>query len=71
VLTDLVMPEKPGTVMAEDLLRRRPETQVMFMSGYVERVNRLPSDASFIAKPFMAEALVEQVERTLATKERA
>jgi PAS domain S-box-containing protein len=66
VLTDIVMPEKPGTALAEDLQRLRPHARVMFMSGYADRVNRLPVGAVFIRKPFLADALVEQVEHALA-----
>jgi DNA-binding NtrC family response regulator len=55
LLTDMVMPEMGGLKLAELIKEVRPETHVVFMSGYPVRgeiasVN-LPKDAVFMAKP--------------------
>lgn len=37
LLTDVVMPPLPGPVLAEKLMRSRPEMKVIFISGYPNR----------------------------------
>lgn len=55
LLTDVVMPEIDGVMLAELLATKRPETKVVFMSGYPAHGHMapvdLPEDASFISKP--------------------
>jgi PAS domain S-box-containing protein len=69
LLTDLVMPQMSGTELVEQLQPRRPETQVLYMSGYADRplVRQLVSDEAsvFLPKPFSAEALTEKVRDVL------
>ncbi len=62
LLTDVIMPEMNGVKLAELLTSLRPETQVIFMSGYPANGNmapvELPQDATFIAKPVDYEKLI-------------
>ena len=65
LVTDVVMPHMGGRELAVELWGRRPETRVLFMSGYTEdsilqQGLRKPSVA-FIGKPFRPEALARKV----------
>lgn len=69
LLTDVVMPELNGVKLAELFQACRPESKVLFMSGYpangqMARVN-LPEDALLMPKPVNFEAL-KSVVRSLA-----
>jgi len=55
-LTDVVMPEMAGRVLAEHLAILRPDTRVLYMSGYTDdaviRQGILQREASIVQKPF-------------------
>ena len=72
VLTDVVMPQMGGRQLADHLATLRPETRVLFMSGY-------PNDAlgsqgvaapgtAFLQKPFSPTALAREVKTLLAAR---
>jgi two-component system cell cycle sensor histidine kinase/response regulator CckA len=69
VLTDVVMPRMSGGHLVERLLPLRPETKVLFMSGYpddaVVRNGLLDARAEFVQKPFSLEGLVHRVREVL------
>jgi PAS domain S-box-containing protein len=69
LLTDLVMPGLGGRELAERLVRDRPRTRVLFMSGYTEdaAVHRgfMGSTVDFLAKPFTVEKLTSHVRAVL------
>jgi two-component system cell cycle sensor histidine kinase/response regulator CckA len=69
ILTDIVLPNMPGSQLASELLRLRPDTKVVFMSGYSDReiVRRTQSatPAYFLPKPFMPEELLCKVREVL------
>ena len=56
LLTDVVMPEVNGRVLAERLAAVSPSLRILFMSGYsdeaVYRHGEISPNASFIEKPF-------------------
>jgi CheY-like chemotaxis protein len=60
LITDLVMPGMSGRAMAENLTTQRPETKVLFVSGYG---GPLESDKSsgFLQKPFSTEELARKI----------
>ena len=65
VVTDMVMPEMGGRGLAERVLERRPETPIVYMSGYTDEGPATEPDAgsvpTFLEKPFSAETLVSAV----------
>ena len=69
LLTDVVMPGMSGRELAEQLLSRRPETKVLFMSGYtnddVMRRGVLDGRTAFIQKPFTATQFATKVRDVL------
>jgi PAS domain S-box-containing protein len=69
LLTDVVMPDMNGRELAEQLLAKRPEMKVLYMSGYtngilLEHAFRA-EDSAFIEKPFSHDALARKVRHTL------
>ena len=65
LITDVVMPGRSGRELAQEFLRRRPETRVLYVSGYANDayVSRglLESGTWFLQKPFSTEALARKV----------
>jgi len=70
LLTDLVMPGMSGRELAEEVVARFPDVQVLYMSAYTDDEIVLDglktSDVSFIPKPFTVEGLREKVRRVIA-----
>jgi two-component system, cell cycle sensor histidine kinase and response regulator CckA len=64
VVTDVVMHPVDGVALVEKLREKRPSLLVVFMSGY-DKIgvdpHMLPERTRFLAKPFTADALVQQV----------
>jgi len=69
LLTDVVMPQTSGRVLAERLALVRPETKVLFMSGYADEAivhhGTLAPGTHFISKPFRAGDLTKKVRQVL------
>ena len=65
VITDVIMPEMHGGELARAMVELRPETKILFMSGYSESVlaNRgvLEQGHRFIRKPFVPTELARAV----------
>ncbi len=65
LLTDVVMPGLSGPDLAERLLERRPDTRVLYMSGYagdaLDALGLQDKRAAFIEKPFTPAALAAKV----------
>jgi signal transduction histidine kinase len=70
LLTDVVMPGLNGIALAERFAELRPETPVLFMSGYADAavVQRQIIDAgrAFLQKPFAPDRLLGRVRDVLA-----
>ena len=69
LLTDVMMPEMDGRELAEEMLGRRPETRLMFMSGYSRDGLPLVEDGedsvTFLQKPFTSDSLSGSVRKAL------
>ena len=69
VVTDVVMPDGGGEELVAKLTQKRPETKVLFISGYTD--GRVPEkylagdQAGFLAKPFEPAELTAKVRRVL------
>lgn len=74
LLTDMVMPAMGGLELAEKLRKRWPGLAVLYTSGYSNHAAPehaiLPGDMPFLQKPYMPEALLEQVGAALEGKRR-
>jgi PAS domain S-box-containing protein len=69
LLTDVVMPHMNGRELSEDLLKKRPEVKVLYMSGHTAGVISqnalLDEDVAFIEKPFTHEGLARKIRQLL------
>lgn len=72
LLTDVIMPDLTGPVLAERLRQRQPDLQVLFMSGFhdAELVQRFVTNKGFnlLPKPFTVESLLRSVQDVLSLK---
>jgi CheY-like chemotaxis protein len=69
LVTDMVMPQMSGKVVAEQLLMRYPELKVLFISGYTDSAivhqGRLDAGVAFLHKPFTPARLARKVREVL------
>jgi len=69
LLTDIIMPVMNGPELAKRFLSFRPETKVIFMSGYTDKVigyaGALEPGTAFLQKPFTPQILAHKVREVL------
>jgi DNA-binding NtrC family response regulator len=72
LLTDIVMPQMSGPVLAKLLTDACPDLTVLFMSGYTDnaviRHDTIEADRAYIQKPFSPDDLAGAVRRVLDTR---
>jgi two-component system cell cycle sensor histidine kinase/response regulator CckA len=61
IVTDIAMPQLDGIGFIKQARRQHPDLKVLFLSGL-----QAPPQETFLAKPFMARALVAAVNQLLA-----
>jgi PAS domain S-box-containing protein len=71
LLTDIIMPVMNGRELAQRMAGLRPQTRILFVSGYTEnaiwRNGILENSAHFLQKPFTLDALNRKVREVLET----
>lgn len=70
LLTDVIMPDLTGPVVAERLRARRPDLQVLFISGFhdADLVQHFVTRKGFtlLPKPFTVSSLLRSVQESLS-----
>ncbi len=71
VLTDVIMPQLGGKEMTEQLVLRRPDAKILYMSGYTDDAllhqGILDEGIAFLEKPFTPDSLSKRVREVLDT----
>ncbi len=74
LLSDVIMPGMSGIELAEDLKKRYPDMEILFMSGYTDshaEIRRLARQgAAFLPKPFTPQELSRKIRDVLDTRAR-
>ncbi len=69
LLSDVVMPQMSGKVMADEIRRLHPYMKVLFVSGYaaddIARHGVLEAGIEFLQKPYTSEILMRRVRKML------
>jgi two-component system cell cycle sensor histidine kinase/response regulator CckA len=74
LLTDLVMPGMSGIALADEIVKRKAETVVIFMSGYSNDVlseQRLHGEHLLLQKPLRLRIMGERIRGALAHRKKA
>jgi len=70
LLTDVVMPDRAGPALAEQLLVRHPEMKVLYVSGYTDdavvRRGVMQESMPLLQKPFSPNVLTRKIRDVLA-----
>lgn len=68
LLTDMIMPGMTGIELAKNVVELHPDSRVIYMSGYTDRVlelESLPPGTRFLQKPFSLSVLAKTIRAVL------
>ena len=69
LVTDVIMPGISGRTLADQVIKGRPETRILFCSGYAENAvvlhGVLAPDVEFLQKPFTPAVLLHRIRSLL------
>ncbi|MCX6899921.1 MAG: response regulator [Verrucomicrobia bacterium] len=69
MVTDVIMPQMGGKELADQLKRLRPNTRILFVSGYtgdaLDNSGVLQTGAAFLEKPFSAARLTQKIREVM------
>jgi len=71
LITDLILPKMRGSELAERLLKRYPNMEVIYMTGYSEELLgqfNVPESSTVMKKPFSLKSVLGNVQRALAAQ---
>jgi CheY-like chemotaxis protein len=68
LLTDVIMPRMSGKELAERVVALHTGVNVLFMSGYTDRLIGLDEVDALLEKPFDRSGLLSAVDRALAAR---
>jgi CheY-like chemotaxis protein len=75
LITDVIMPRMLGKEVAEQILALRPDTRVMYMSGYAQPIlgegDNLPKGMILLEKPFTEHVLLTKAREALGAAQPA
>jgi CheY-like chemotaxis protein len=75
LITDVIMPNMLGKEVAERILALRPDTQVLYMSGYAQPIlgegDNLPKGMLLLEKPFTEHILLSKAREALGASRSA
>jgi CheY-like chemotaxis protein len=75
LITDVIMPGMLGKEVAEQILALRPDTQVLYMSGYAQPIlgegDSLPKGMVLLEKPFTEHVLLSKAHEALSASRSA
>jgi len=70
IITDVIMPRMKSAAFVEGVKAMRPDTRVLYMSGYAGdtlQANGVAEGVPFLQKPFLPNTLIEKVHELLHT----
>jgi CheY-like chemotaxis protein len=65
MLVDVAMPEMNGVETVTEILKRRPSTPFLYMTGYIGPTKLDPAEDRVLKKPFTIAELARKIEETL------
>lgn len=70
VFSDVVLPDRSGIQVVDEILRSRPDTRILFVSGYADHKSQWPAICArgfdFLQKPYSISELLGAIRKAMA-----